>query len=180
MFSRISKVHEREFAVLPKAWSRLHYAVGKASNLMLRTKHYPDFAALPEDKFEEFLKRSRLSESDKSQLRNRSPRERLSFYQEAMSWIELNDAGLAQQNFHNYLVEQSIFMTPELRKRFFAVDQVRSDALADYRTWLQYRHFGDPEVNKLFGASSTQVRALTPKIEAISEAVQLRLMVGEA
>jgi hypothetical protein len=53
--SRISKIHEKEFDILPNAWLKLndlHGSVALALDLTFKT--YPDFRMLSEAEFEEF------------------------------------------------------------------------------------------------------------------------------
>jgi hypothetical protein len=50
-FSRISKIHEKEFEVLPAAWLMLHEAHGRTANLVGRLKQYPDLDSMDDAKF---------------------------------------------------------------------------------------------------------------------------------
>jgi hypothetical protein len=85
-------------------------------------------------KFEDFLKHCRLSEYDREELgKLRDARDRSKYYNEAIFWIELNEADSSRTIFHNYLIENRIFMTQELREKFSAVDDVLSAALIEYR-----------------------------------------------
>src|SRR5579862_9407959 len=54
-FSRISRIHEKEFEVLPKAWQLLHYANGAVFELNKAFEEWSDLDALPEPQFEEWL-----------------------------------------------------------------------------------------------------------------------------
>jgi len=92
--SRISKIHEKEFDVLPKAWLMLNDLHGSvALALDLTFKKYPNFLTLAEDQFEEFLTvdlGNRLSETQKHGLRNASDRQ--AYFADAMAGIYLDDA----------------------------------------------------------------------------------------
>jgi hypothetical protein len=72
--SRISKIHEKEFEVLPKAWLMLNDLRGSvALALDMTMKSYPDFRTLPDLQFEEFLSvtpATRLSDYQRQELRN--------------------------------------------------------------------------------------------------------------
>jgi hypothetical protein len=170
--SRVSRIHEKEFEVLPKAWFLLNDAAANAHHLMAALKQYPDFATLPEPRFEEFLKGSRLSDSQKEELRQSSDRTKL--YAETIFWIELEDALTAQGAFHNYLVENRIFMTDELREKFGAVDNDLADALIEHRNGKRFANAS------LFDSSLEKVTALPEKIKQVDEAVQKRLHYEDA
>src|SRR6266851_238223 len=77
--SRISKIHEKEFEVLPKAWFKLHEAHGSVVvALDLTFKQYPDFRKLPDAQLEEFLTdkpASLLSDYQKEALRKAPDRQ---------------------------------------------------------------------------------------------------------
>jgi hypothetical protein len=67
--SRISKIHEKEFEILPKAWFMLHDAHGAASYALAGFKGIPDFPHYTDAQFEEFLIESRLSHHQKDASR---------------------------------------------------------------------------------------------------------------
>jgi len=173
-FSRISKIHDKEFEVLPKAWFLLHDAYGKASFAIAALRQYPDFALLPEPQFVEFLKQCRLSETEKEALRDLSAPNRSKYYIGAMEWIELNDARTAQTLFHNYLIENRIFMTTDLWQRFGAVDESLASALIDHESWKRWQ---DWELSK---SSQAKIASIAPQIKAIEQTVQQRLEYGQA
>jgi hypothetical protein len=129
--SRISRIHEKEFEVLPKAWFLLHDASGSAFQAVLAMKRFPDFAKLPQDSFEEFVAtRNRFSEHQKRAFRLSKDRQK--YYREAMEAIEIDDWNEKNRLFNNYLVENRIFMTDDLRSKFNAVSGTLSNALIDF------------------------------------------------
>ena len=172
LFSRISKIHEKEFEVLPKAWFLLHNAHGKAAFLMAALKYRPDFGQMSEPSFEDFVKHCRLKDYEREELRNAS--DRAAYYREAVFWVELDDVESSQTTFHNYLIENRIFMTAELREKFSAVDAVLSEALVEHRTAHETRDF------QSLRSSVEKVVQLSEKIAQVEEAVQKRLRYEEA
>ncbi len=69
LYSRVSKIHQKEFEVLPAAWFKLNELHGTVLIALDRTlKSYPDFEHMPEGRFEEFLSTSRLTENQKHEL----------------------------------------------------------------------------------------------------------------
>ena len=69
LFSRVSKVHEKEFEVL-KAWQLLNEAQGAVFQVAKPLRQYPDFNRLSAEQFEALLKESRLMDFQKEELRN--------------------------------------------------------------------------------------------------------------
>lgn len=129
LFSRVSKIHEKEFEVLPRAWTLLHEAHGAVFRVVSALKEYPDFARMSEPQFEAFVSSCRLEEFQKEELRKAE--NRLQCYQNWIFWIELNDAKTAQVGLNNYLAVNSIFMTDELRQQFKAINQSLQGVLID-------------------------------------------------
>lgn len=165
LFSRISKIHEKEFEVLPKAWFLLHNAHGSASYLLRRK--VIDLSRLSEATFEAFLKESRLSELKRNELRAAPDHD--NYYDETMFWLEFNDAQSAQMKFHNYVIEHRIFMTDERREGFSLVDSVIAEALVDHRLWRQLGNQED------LTSSANKINQLSQKINEVEQAVQKRL-----
>ena len=160
--------------MLPKAWFLLHDASGSAFQAVLAIKRYPNFAQLPEEWFEEFVAtRKRFSEYQKRAFRE--SKDRRKYYREAMEGIEIDDWKEKNTLFHNYLVENRIFMTDQLRSKFNAVSDALSKALID---------FENQNITKdgsLYHSAETAVgEELRSKIDEVEKAVQKRLRYEEA
>jgi hypothetical protein len=122
LYSRISKVHEKEFEVLPKAWELLHRANGATFQLVKALREDADVARMSDPQLAEFLDHSVFAEFKKNEIRAATGQERESIYQEAVFWREWNDATNAQKELNNYLSLNSIFMTKALREQFRAIN----------------------------------------------------------
>lgn len=147
LFSRVSKIHEKEFEILPKAWlmlNELHGSVILALDLTM--KYYPDFTGMPDAQLEEYLGTCRLSEHQKGTLRKTEASKRSDYFSEAMGGIYLDDANEKLRIFKNYLIEYSIFMTEELRERFNAAHKVFSDATINYTVRKASQELGNGEI----------------------------------
>ncbi len=173
--SRISRIHEKEFEVLPRAWFLLHDASGSAFHALQKMKYYPNFAQMPDDLLEEFLtQRCRLTDYQKGELRRTVPKDRQTYYQEAMAGIDLDDWSEKLRVFSNYLIENRIFMTEELRSKFNAVNDALFAALNNYQVGKRVNDA------KMWHSAETAVAQLQPKIAEVEKAVQERLRYKEA
>jgi hypothetical protein len=173
--SRISKIHEKEFEVLPKAWLTLHQLDGLVRlALGLYPAEYEDVSTFSEHKFEEFLKDSDtgLLDYQKEELRKAS--DRTKYYREALEWNRFCDANEKQTDFHNYLVEHRIFMTVELRQKFRAVDECLSTALHDYRAGHKLSN------QTMVNSARKRVQDLRPVLDEVEQAIQKRLHYEDA
>ena len=137
-FSRISKIHEREFEVLPKAWLMLHEAHGRTSNLVGRLKQYPDLDHMDDPMYETFVAGADLPDFRRQELRETSRGKRYKAYTDLIAWVELTDAENAQVKLNNYLIEHRIFMESRLSEAFRSVSVDLALANGDYRSHKQY------------------------------------------
>ena len=172
MFSRISKVHEKEFEVLPKAWFMLHDAQGSAFNLVGRFRTYPSFEGMPDEQLEEFMERSPLTPFQRKELKAAS--DRTKYYQKAIQGIELDQAKEKQRLFNNYVIEHRIFMTEGLRTKFTAISGLLFEGLVAY----DYGKYGNDY--KLAEEGRVKITETQNQIAAIEKAVQDRLHFDEA
>jgi hypothetical protein len=136
--SRVSRIHEKEFEFLPKAWlmvNELRSAVAHAVDVTI--KYYPDFHRFSDEKMERFLRdeiaAERLSDYQAGELRKlEAANQKQQYYMGAMMARNLNDAENKLRLFVNYLLENRIFMNAEIRKTFADVQQALISALTSY------------------------------------------------
>ena len=172
VYSRVSKIHEREFKVLPKAWLLLHETFGAAMNSVARLKQIPDFRSMDDDLFEGFLRESRLYENQKKRMRELSDTtERLNYYRRAIDLVDLDFAQEKHRLFQNYLIENSIFMTPDLQKSFSEVANDLGQGLVSYEVGRSITAPSD----KLLTESYELITKVKDKAARVEAAVQARL-----
>jgi len=181
--SRISKIHEKEFEVLPKAWLTLNALHGSvALALDLTFKMHPDFRTLPDAQLEELLTASpvsslgvsSLSDYQKDALRKLKGADRQKYFTEAMAGVYLDHAVEQHRIFNNYLIEHRIFMTDDLRKTFGAVYESLSTALGNYKAGK------DGENSELVRSAQKEVGHLKDMVDDVERAIQKRLHCEEA
>jgi len=172
LFSRVSKIHEKEFEVLPRAWTLLHEAHGAVFRVVSALKEYPDFEAMSEPQFEAFVSSCRLEEFQKAELRKAE--NRLRCYQNWIFWIELNDAKNAQVALNNYLAVNSIFMTDELRQQFKSINQALQGVLIEEEIARR------PGASGMRSTSQDAMGKVSQLFETIESGVQKRLRYAEA
>jgi hypothetical protein len=177
LFSRVSKVHEKEFEVLPRAWFMLNEAHGVVMlALDLTMKYYPDFRRLSDEHFEEFLRaESRLSESQKSELRSKNLERRGDYFSDAMSGLYIDQAKEKLRLFRNYLIEFGIFMTEDIWARFDAAHKKFSKAVISYEVGRRGDSTMETEAQR-----EMLDEAISDMIAEAGKAVQSRLHVHKA
>ena len=134
-FSRISKIHEKEFEILPEAWALLQQAHGAVFQVASRFRRDPDLDGMSDAEFHEFVASCRLQIFQKEELDVLRAPNRNQYYRDAIFWVELNDATQAAQiKLNNYLVLNSIFMTQDLRQKFKAINGALSKVVIEVET----------------------------------------------
>jgi hypothetical protein len=116
MLSRVLKIQEKEFEVLPEAWNKLDEVYFKIMGLVSPVQMTPDIDGMNEFHLEEFLSKIDLPESKKNEIRS-SPY-RSDVYSEAIFWKKLNEAKFAIGEFQKYVGKNSIFLPTSLKKAF--------------------------------------------------------------
>ena len=129
LFNRITKIHEKEFEVLPEAWCKMQNALGRISHFTSLLQHYPNLNQLSQPALEEFLNKSKLHEFEKQELMQAS--DKISYYGDRMFWHEVSDVEEAFWDFHNYTIKNRIFLTPDVQEQFMKIDDVMWSAIVE-------------------------------------------------
>src|SRR3981189_966761 len=72
LLDRAVKLHQREFEVLPEAWSRLNDAYGIALSVISPFQQYPDLDGISGNQLEVFLESSSLQKWEQEELRKQT------------------------------------------------------------------------------------------------------------
>jgi hypothetical protein len=175
LFSRISKIHDKEFEVLPVAWLKLHQAYGQVFQLCSAFKQFPDFGLMNTAQFEGFVAACRLHEVHKKELLQSSDPN--ADYQRWIFWQDMAEAKAAQEDFNNYLVMNRIFMTQLICERFIEINKLLKSILIAEEMVKQMPHIPMVEVREQLELDLTKIQPLLPPLE---NAIQERLHYGDA
>lgn len=126
-FSRVTKIHEKEFEVLPEAWNKLQDTLGRISAVTSLYQQYPDVNRMTTSELAEFVEQSDLSASEKEELLKQG--DKTVYYQEKRFRHDLKNAKDSFWDFHNYSIRNRIFLTPDLFEQFQTIDDVMWQAI---------------------------------------------------
>ncbi len=129
LFNRVTKIHEKEFEVLPKAWELLQNALGQIGRMASPLQSYPDFTWMSETEFQEFLETTKLRKHEKEGLASAPDKNK--FYQEKIFWHELYDARSRINDLHNFLLYDKIFLSKDLFEQFGKIDTMLFEAVLE-------------------------------------------------
>jgi len=172
LFSRISKVHEKEFEVLPRAWELLLRAYGSAHRVVSPFRQDPDLDSLTEAELIEFMNLALLPTSAKEQVY--SAKDKTNTYRKVMRPVEQSQARAALTELNNYLAVNSIFMTRELQDEFRAMREALSEALNADEIG---RQAGSGDLRR---SASETIARISKMFDELESAVQKRLRYEEA
>jgi hypothetical protein len=127
LFNRVTKIHEKEYEVLPTAWSKLHDAKDHISSLVSPLQTYPDFSRLKEAEIKSILKGYKWDDHQIDDLI--SANDKNEHFQKRIFWQHLGEARVKFSDFHNYIVRNRIFLSEELKEQFNKADDLMWDAL---------------------------------------------------
>ncbi|MBV9469124.1 MAG: hypothetical protein JOZ57_07745, partial [Abitibacteriaceae bacterium] len=169
LFSRASKIHDKEFEVLPIAWTKFLDAWGQMMAFTSLIQEYPDLDKMPADQLEYFLEQSpNLSPPDKDEIRTAS--KKTECYIEKRYWSRLNETTEKVNEFNNYIMHNRIFLGTALFNEFKEIDKFLFHALIEIRT---YKTVGDNRpLSKTFLSLREKEETVINKLEAM---VQSRL-----
>jgi hypothetical protein len=172
LFSRISKIHEKEFEILPVAFLNLHKAYGACFEMVSAYQRLPALSKMSSSQFAEFVETCRLPNFHKEELLKATDPD--AYYQRWIFWVDLAEAKRLAGEFHNHLVMNRIFMTEELRQQFGKIDRLLSSALSALEI--------DREApgSKLIDRARDDFKEIEPLLAPLETSIQNRLHYGEA
>lgn len=177
LFSRISKIHDKEFEVLPAAWLKLHQAYGRIYQLCSAYKEFPELSRMNELHFEAFVAACGLHEVKQKELLQLEACDRDAYYRLWKFWADITEAKSTQEDFNNYLVMNRIFMTESLCERFSDINKLLKSILIAEEMAKKMPHVPMVEVRKQLEVDLAAIQPLLPPLE---KAIQERLHYREA
>lgn len=131
MLDRAVKLHQREFEVLPEAWSMLNDAFWKSQSLMSVIQSYPDIDKMPHQQQIEFISSCCLQDWQKKELFVANKKNEL--YQKYIRRYNLNDSVEIIREAYTYLIKNGIFINDQLRKEFGVIHDQIWNALNEHQ-----------------------------------------------
>ncbi len=168
LLSRTLKLHDKEYEVLPEVWSRVNDAHISLQRCLMSFREVPDFKKMPDDDFQNFLKSSNFSEGQKDRLSRSQDRNQC--YTEILNWKDINDANTAFNGFHDYLLKNRIFLSPDLKAKFDAIDDLI------WKAWVSNRVGENSKEYKMkIEAYEMCKKSIEPLMKEIESLVQSKL-----
>jgi hypothetical protein len=117
-FDRLTKLNQREFEILPEAWSKLSEALIYCRSAVARIQSIPNFSDMSEDKFELFLTTTMMTELQKVDFRQVPKKDRIRYYSRHLSWQQLADADKKFREYQIFVKKNCIFIDRDFLEKF--------------------------------------------------------------
>jgi hypothetical protein len=131
LLDRTTKLNEREFDVLPKAWSKLHTAFWQARAFVSSLQSYPDLDRMQDSQLDDFIENCQLASWQKPELR--ASTDKNGYYQKHIYWVKLATVLDQVRDANIFLAKVGIFMLPDVRERFGELATMVFDAVSQDR-----------------------------------------------
>ena len=129
LLSRVTKIHEKEFEVLPELWGRMHKALALSGRFVSMFQQYPDIKNMTDKQLDDFLNQSRLHDFEKEELKKSSDKQK--YYQDRIFFHDLDAVKKSFAEFHTYLERNRIFLSQDLKEQFTKIDDIIWESLVD-------------------------------------------------
>jgi len=124
-FDRASKLHHREFEVLPAVWEKVADAFWTANSLVHPFQEYPDLERMGAQELSEFLDGSPLREWERMKIRTSNSMN--TEYVNLIYWHRYSKAMDALRSATGAVARSGIFIADEVRNKLSAItDQVHT------------------------------------------------------
>ncbi len=170
LFNRATKIHEKEFEVLPIAWEKLDNLLDLIRKFILETHSIPDLNNKSSQELEEFLSKQDFEEEEKQNVRDNEDKN-LWFYHEKSKKV-----GNACLDFQNYVTKKGIFLSPEIKNKFKEAEEIIREAWA-IRSTAEASKERNKHITK---ACVITQKKIPPIMDTIEKMVQERLGFFEA
>jgi hypothetical protein len=172
LMDRTTKLHQKEFDVLPEAWGKLSDAYGIILALTSALQQYPDLDRMNESHLDEFLKESPLMSWQKDEIK--ATGKKTDYYIKAIAWHKISKARDACRELDIYLRKNGIFIPEPTKSKFTELDKLIFDTLVEHEINEQ-----DQVRPRLRESSKKLGEQGGPLIKALEQEIQNRLWNSE-
>lgn len=165
LLDRTTKLHQREFDVLPEAWGKLVMAHGHVHSVTAGLQSYPDIDRMSPDQLIEFLEKCPLDNWEKEEIKKQS--KKTDYYTKAHDRHKAWEARKTYVDFYTYFRKNGVFIREEIKSKFDAIADLTHGALVEYEIGLQHKDFALWEARrKLSSEGGALMKALENEVQS--------------
>lgn len=143
LFDRTTKLHQREFEVLPEAWAKLSDAFWKTMSFTSAVQTYPDLNSMSPPHLQEFLDGCQLGKWEKEEIKTQTDKNK--YYIEHIFWTRLVDTRTIVVDANSYIMKNGIFLPADLKEKFDRLSDLIWNALLERQHNEQYKLVPAPQ-----------------------------------
>ncbi len=163
LMDRTTKLHQREFEVLPEVWSKLVDANAHVYSTVASLQQYPDVDTMNGQQLEELLKNSTFADWQKDELRKAT--KKTDYYIRALTFKRIYEAQRVFFDFQTYLFKSGIFIRKELKTKIYALKDIIHTALIEHEISHREKITMLDGVKKLTGEGRQLLKALEEDVQ---------------
>lgn len=161
LLDRATKLHEREFEVLPKAWAKLNEAYWYVSAFVSSMQSYPDLDRMSEAQLNEFIDSCPLHGWQRAEVIRAEEKTKL--YQRHIFWHKLGEAQSKARDSHVYTAKNGIFVKQDIREKISKLNDLVWDALTQHQ--MNEEHDFSPRNREKIGLLNAEGGPLIKDLE---------------
>jgi hypothetical protein len=163
LMDRTTKLHQREFEVLPEAWSKLVDANAHVYSAVAALQQYPDVDRMSDQQLDELLKKSTFTDWQKDELRRATNKS--DYYIRAITFKRLFEAQNVFFEFQTYLFKNGIFIREELKVKFYTLKDIIHKALIEHEISQREKISMWTDIKKLTSEGQQLLKSLEQDVQ---------------
>jgi hypothetical protein len=164
LFDRTTKLHQREFEVVPTAWGMLVECKNQVSALLAAYQQYPNLDRMTAAQLDEFLEGSLLAKWQRDELKV-APK-KVDYYIDAVFYHRYDQARAACRDAHVYVLKNGIFMPSDMKEKFDKISDLVWSALAEH-----HMNHSEKPMPRLKEARDALSKEAEPLMKSLEEAI---------
>jgi len=173
-FDRISKIHEKEFEILPKIWMLLINTNNDFYSLTAFYTTYPNLDVLSDIEFNDYMESRKLNKNEIQKIKNAV--NKTDVFIEIDFWNKLNKINISYNSFSLYYFENRIFLTEEIEK---LVEDIRLIFIHMQTNLVLANNDGTKNYDYIFKAYEEQ-KKIEPLLKGLNTIIKSRLCFNDA
>lgn len=124
LLSGTIRLQEKEFLILPEAWSKLYDAHTEIKYLVSPWETYLELTKMTEEEVEDVLRQTKFSDSQKTSVRVTKGKEKTDLYRELTFIYKVVEAKKSFQELQSYVTKNGIFLSFELKTKMTTISDL--------------------------------------------------------
>jgi len=160
LLDRATKLHQREFDILPEAWSKLNDAFWATRGFVHPMQSFPNIDRMSGPQQASFIAACKLLDWQKVELS--TAKDKNKDYQDKIFWHRLAEIQDKDREAYTFVVKNGIFINEEIRLKFSAIHDLVWNSLTEHKMNQEHniRPLQREKIGKLLAEGEDQMKEL--------------------